>query len=216
MTWRYIWGLARALPGPFTRSWLIYVAVFATVLLPGLIAREIFDTLSGHATAGINIWTLIALRVGAEVARFSLLYVTGWQLNVFRLRAEALLKGNMMRWLVSGPGVRRLPGSTGEAVSRFRDDVNEFVGLGLAMLTSPQLLAAIVALSIMVSINALVTLAVLAPLVVILVATFGLRSGLQIRRRAMPDGAVVSLYSDITERKAAADKMEQEIGRAHV
>ncbi|HTV89894.1 MAG TPA: PAS-domain containing protein [Stellaceae bacterium] len=34
-------------------------------------------------------------------------------------------------------------------------------------------------------------------------------SVLQIRRRAMPDGAVVSLYSDITERKAAEDKMEQ-------
>ena len=32
---------------------------------------------------------------------------------------------------------------------------------------------------------------------------------LQIRRRAMPDGAVVSLYSDITERKAAEQKMEQ-------
>jgi signal transduction histidine kinase len=34
-------------------------------------------------------------------------------------------------------------------------------------------------------------------------------SVLQIRRRAMPDGAVVSLYSDITERKAAEAKMEQ-------
>jgi signal transduction histidine kinase len=32
---------------------------------------------------------------------------------------------------------------------------------------------------------------------------------LQIRRREMPDGAVVSLYSDITERKAAEQKMEQ-------
>jgi signal transduction histidine kinase len=31
---------------------------------------------------------------------------------------------------------------------------------------------------------------------------------LQIRRRAMPDGAVVSLYSDITERKAAEAEME--------
>jgi signal transduction histidine kinase len=37
------------------------------------------------------------------------------------------------------------------------------------------------------------------------------RSGraLQIRRRAMPNGAVVSLYSDITERKAADTKMAQ-------
>src|SRR5579863_5408394 len=32
---------------------------------------------------------------------------------------------------------------------------------------------------------------------------------LQIRRRAMPDGAVVSLYSDISERKAAEEEMEQ-------
>jgi signal transduction histidine kinase len=32
---------------------------------------------------------------------------------------------------------------------------------------------------------------------------------LQIRRRAMPDGGVVALYSDITERKAAEEKMEQ-------
>ncbi len=31
----------------------------------------------------------------------------------------------------------------------------------------------------------------------------------EIRRRTMPDGGVVSLYSDITERKAAAKKMEQ-------
>jgi signal transduction histidine kinase len=31
---------------------------------------------------------------------------------------------------------------------------------------------------------------------------------IQIRRRAMPDGGVVSLYSDITERKAAEEKME--------
>ena len=44
------------------------------------------------------------------------------------------------------------------------------------------------------------------------------RSGrtLQIRRRAMPDGAVVSLYSDITERKAAEDKMAQAWAQAEL
>ncbi len=39
---------------------------------------------------------------------------------------------------------------------------------------------------------------------------------LQIRRRAMPDGAVVSLYSDITERKAAEQKMEQARAQAEL
>ena len=39
---------------------------------------------------------------------------------------------------------------------------------------------------------------------------------LQIRRRAMPDGAVVSLYSDITERKAAEVKMAQAWAQAEL
>ena len=44
------------------------------------------------------------------------------------------------------------------------------------------------------------------------------RSGkaLQIRRRAMPGGAVVSLYSDITERKAADTKMAQAWAQAEL
>ena len=37
---------------------------------------------------------------------------------------------------------------------------------------------------------------------------------LQIRRRSMPDGAVVSLYSDITERKAGEKKMAQALSQA--
>jgi signal transduction histidine kinase len=39
---------------------------------------------------------------------------------------------------------------------------------------------------------------------------------LQIRRRAMPDGAVVSLYSDITERKANEEKMAQALSQAEL
>jgi signal transduction histidine kinase len=39
---------------------------------------------------------------------------------------------------------------------------------------------------------------------------------LQIRRRAMPDGAVVSLYSDITERKASEETMAQALSQAEL
>jgi signal transduction histidine kinase len=39
---------------------------------------------------------------------------------------------------------------------------------------------------------------------------------LQIRRRAMPDGAVVSLYSDVTERKAAEQTMQQARAQAEL
>ena len=39
---------------------------------------------------------------------------------------------------------------------------------------------------------------------------------LQIRRRAMPDGAVVSLYSDITERKASEEQMSLALSQAEL
>jgi signal transduction histidine kinase len=39
---------------------------------------------------------------------------------------------------------------------------------------------------------------------------------LQIRRRAMPDGGVVSLYSDITERKASEEKVLQALSQAEL
>jgi signal transduction histidine kinase len=39
---------------------------------------------------------------------------------------------------------------------------------------------------------------------------------LQIHRRAMPDGAVVSLYSDITERKASEEQMAQALSQAEL
>jgi signal transduction histidine kinase len=39
---------------------------------------------------------------------------------------------------------------------------------------------------------------------------------LQIRRRAMPDGGVVTLYSDITERKASEEKMLQALSQAEL
>jgi signal transduction histidine kinase len=39
---------------------------------------------------------------------------------------------------------------------------------------------------------------------------------LQIRRRAMPDGGVVSLYSDITERKATEERMAQALTQAEL
>ncbi len=39
---------------------------------------------------------------------------------------------------------------------------------------------------------------------------------MQIRRRAMPDGAVVSLYSDVTERKASEEQMAQALAQAEL
>ena len=139
-TWRHAAGVIRANPRSFFASVGFYVGFFTLVLAPGLITRSIFDALSGRAPAGVNVWSLIALVVGLELGRFGLLYCGGVLFNVFRYRGEALFKRNLMAWIVGAPGPRVLPGSPGEAVSRFRDDVLESVGLSTILIVSPQVL----------------------------------------------------------------------------
>src|SRR5204863_3327097 len=86
----------------------------------------------------------------------------------FWFTIEALLRANMLSWLVGGRGSRALPGSPGESVSTFRDDVEailEFMDgwldlVGEAVYTT-------IALVIMLQINAVITLVAALPLVVV-------------------------------------------------
>jgi ABC-type multidrug transport system fused ATPase/permease subunit len=184
ITWRHAWGLIRAHPGSFFGSLSGYVLFFTLALAPGLITRGVFDGLSGHAPAGFNVWTLIGLMLVLELARYATLYGAGVLFNVFSYSSEAVLKGNMLGWLVSAPGPRLLPGSTGEAVSRFRDDPLETVGLATILIVSPQIFTGAAGFAIMVSINAPVALLVVPPVVATVVVTYLLTRGIQRYRKA--------------------------------
>ncbi|HEX3917972.1 MAG TPA: ABC transporter ATP-binding protein [Caulobacteraceae bacterium] len=184
ITWRHAWGIIAARPWPFFASLSGYVVFFCLQLAPGLITRRIFDGLSGQAPAGFNVWTLIALMLALELGRVGTLYVAGVIFNVVSYSGEALLKGNMLRWLVTAPGPRRLPGSTGEAVSRFRDDPLETVGLTTILIVSPQIVTGLVGFAIMLAINATIALVVVPPVVATVVVTYLLTRNIQRYRKA--------------------------------
>jgi ATP-binding cassette subfamily B protein len=197
--WCHAGGIIRAHPLSFLASAGFYVCFFALVLLPGLINRAIFDGLSGHAAAGLNVWSLIGLLIGLEMGRFGLLYCGGVLFNVFRYGGEALLKRNMMDWLVNAPGPRVLPGSPGETVSRFRDDVIETINLSTVLIVSPQVLTGVAAFAIMLRINALITLVVVAPIVATVSLTYLLTRRIQGYRKAAREAtaAVTSFIGEI-------------------
>jgi len=184
ITWRHAAGLIRAHPASFFASLAGYVFFFALSLAPGLITRGVFDSLSGHAPAGFNVWTLIGLMLALELARYATLYGAGVLFNVFSYASEAVLKGNMLGWLVGAPGPRQLPGSTGEAVSRFRDDPLETVGLATILIVSPQIFAGAAGFAIMLTINAPIALLVVPPVVATVVVTYLLTRGIQRYRKA--------------------------------
>ena len=184
IAWRHAFGLMRNHPSSFFASLGFYVAFFALTLAPGLITRAIFDALSGHARAGFNVWTLIGLMLAFEFCRVGALYFGGVLFNVFYYRSEAVLKRNMLSWLVSAPGPRLLPGSTGEAVSRFRDDPLEAIGLATILIVSPQIFTGVIGFAIMLSINAPIALFVVPPVVATVVVTYLLTRGIQRYRKA--------------------------------
>ncbi len=165
-TLRSIIQLVRYRPGLFLVNCLAWGAHHSLPLVAGLITREIFNALAGDSQVGLNPWTLVAMLTGLSIARIAIMLggIRAW--STLYLTIGALVRRNMLDWVVAGPGTRRLPDSPGEAVSRFRDDVEEVVKyIEGATDFSGFAIFAVVALAIMYTIDPTITLVVLLPLI---------------------------------------------------
>lgn len=170
-TWRIAWRISRFQPWLFwlaTGSWvLFYVVPLAT----GLATRAFFDALMDSGGAS-GLWLVLALLLGTEWARAAVFFGAAVSWNASWFTMQTLLRKNLLGAIMLGPGSRALPASPGEAVSRFRDDVEEFMNFidtwldlaGTALFT-------IFALVIMARIDPLVTGIVLLPLAAIVLIT---------------------------------------------
>ncbi|MBV9787266.1 MAG: ABC transporter ATP-binding protein [Chloroflexi bacterium] len=166
------WHMMRWRPWLYTLSFFMWIGVYTLPLAGGLITREIFNALTGDAPAVFGVWTLLALLVASEGMRILVFYLAMFFWMTFWFTASALMRGNVLRWIVQGPGSRTLPDSSGEIVSRFRDDVEEFMMYFDNYLDlTGQGVFAVIALVIMLRINPWITLFVFLPLVGIVAVT---------------------------------------------
>ena len=181
----FAWRLIPYRPWIFATSFVIWVAFMTLPLLTGLVTREFFNALTSDAPARFSVWMLIAMLVAVEGGRIASFVVSFFFFITFWLTSDTLLRGNMLRWIVLGPGTHRLPDSTGEAISRFRDDVNELLEYvdtwydltGVVIFSS-------VALVVMARINPLITAIVFLPLVGIVAVTHAMGTRIKKYRRA--------------------------------
>ena len=200
-TWWYIWRLARFRLALYLFSGLTASIMFYLFpLLPGLIVRAFFDTLSGAAPARLGLWGLLALLVGAAVGRVAALLTAVWAENTVQLVAAALLRKNLLERILEHPGARALPSSPGEAISRFRDDVVHVISF-LTWSIDPvgQAAVAIIAIVVLARINPWYTLAVFLPVVATLVIINLATRRIQHNRRANQQaiGAVTGLLGEL-------------------
>jgi ATP-binding cassette subfamily B protein len=137
-------------------------------LIPGLIGRAYFNKLTGDAPVSFSVTALVVMLIMLAVGRVIFSYGCGLTNIPFMFYATSLLRKNLLARVLDCPGAQALPESPGEAVSRFRDDIDEIVD---AMIWFNDIVAyAIFALAgslIMLRINTFLTLAVFVPLIVI-------------------------------------------------
>jgi ATP-binding cassette, subfamily B, bacterial len=169
-TWRSILAMAGV------RWWLFVlaglgasIAAYAFPLAPGLVVRGYFDALSGSATLDPDVWTPLVILAGIAVVRAVMTVVAVAAERGLQLVVGTLLRRNALDHILHQPGAKPLPASAGEAISRFRDDV-QAVGMGLSWTLDPvgQLLVGGFAVTVLLRIDPTLTIAVLAPLVFVI------------------------------------------------
>lgn len=209
-TFNLMLGLVKFTPWRYAGNAILWTLVWVMPVIPGLISKEFFDGLTGEASVSFDVNTLIAFMGAYGLARVGLVALAMLSDVNFRFRIGSLLRRNMIERILSLPGARAVPDSPGEAISRFRDDVEhveEAIDLTVDMVGTVAF--STVAVIVLSSINAQITLFVFAPLVlVILIAE---RAGTRIReyRQAAREatgrvtGAIGEMFGSVQSVKVA-------------
>jgi ATP-binding cassette subfamily B protein len=192
-TWRYIWRLVLFRPWLYLPCFglrLFIFGIYAQAI--GLLFKAFFDTLTGHTQSRMGIWGIIALIVAFALARVAVVFADIALENVVMVTFGTLLRKNMFEYILQHPGAQAVPGSPGEAVSRFRDDVDQMTQMmGQFVFLFSFVVFGVMALIVMLRINLLITVVVFLPLSVVVVVMQIARSRIvhyrQISRAATGD-----------------------------
>ncbi|GGF97179.1 ABC transporter ATP-binding protein [Paenibacillus aceti] len=163
----FISRLFRYKPFLFILNGLLWGVFHSMPLLFGIGMQWFFD----RATAGSEdyLWLAAPLIFLALVRfmRVGTFFVAFYEWVTYIYHIEAILRTNMLAGIMRWPG-RNLPASPGEAMSRFRDDVNEVVEYIESWVDfGGRLVFAIVSVVIMANINWKITLVAILPLLIV-------------------------------------------------
>ena len=167
-TGRFLWRMATYRRGNYLADAVAWIGVYASQLLPGLVAQRAFDAVQhGSADVPAILW-FAALFVGAGIAHAGAMLI-GWMIDVgFRFGVTGVLQRNMLTEVLRRPGARSLDRTPGEALSVFRDDVQHAEdGADWTIDMIGNLVFATVAMAILIRVNASIAILVFAPLAAI-------------------------------------------------
>ena len=167
--WQVIWRML------LFRPWLWFIDLLSVALIrfcwqiaPALIIKAFFDMLTGDAPLTFGIWAIIAFALTSWLGRVLASY--GFYYADVPIFADipTLLRKNLLKHILRRPGASRLPDSPGEAVSRFKKDVEE-IPLFVILINDIMvgLIIIIVSIILMTRISPSITLMALVPLLIV-------------------------------------------------
>ncbi|MGZ9583109.1 ABC transporter ATP-binding protein [Paenibacillus marinisediminis] len=151
----------------FIVNGLLWAMFHSLPLLIGLGMQWFFDraTTQSHD----YLWLAVPLIVIAlvRISRVGVFFLAFYKWITYIYHIQAVLRTNMLAGIMRWPG-RNLPASSGEAMSRFRDDVEEVVEYVESWVDFwGRLVFAVVSIAIMTSINWKITIVAILPLLAV-------------------------------------------------
>lgn len=191
--------LLRNDPRAYAIAWCQWALFHGTPLAVGWVLKLILDALT-DGTPGLPVFLLGGL-LGLEVGRWALFVSAAVQFHGAWVGWLTVPRVNLLSSLATGagPGAGRLPGSSGEAVSRFRDDVQDLAQvLDVWLDVSASVITSVIALVVITAIDPIAGAAVAVPIGAALLLSAWLGPSLRRWRRAAREAtaAVTSFIGD--------------------
>lgn len=178
-TYKFIWDLIMYKPLLSFTNGLLWIIIQCSMLIPGLVMKEIFDSLNYKNTSYSKIGLLCILLVLVALIRVLIMY-GGFRVDVLhKFYIGSLLRKNIFKSILEKPEGNEMHASLGEALNCIRDDTEEAENTFNLLIDSLGFMVfGIISLGILLSISVKMTLLVFMPLVVILVFVKSMRKNI--------------------------------------
>ncbi|MGH8951824.1 MAG: ABC transporter ATP-binding protein [Acidimicrobiia bacterium] len=220
-TLRLVWEVIRYRPGRFFFCLFMWTLVHGSPLLFGILIGLVFDRLAAGSPVAETAWApaivfaVIAIGRNLVIWLGDRVWINHW------IEQSLQLRRNLLRWLMEAPGSRVIPLAPGEAVSTFRDDVDDVLEYMENWVDMGGLIVfGVGSVLVMASIDAGLTAILLVPLILTMVLTQALSPQIRKRRRAMREasdqvtGFIGETFSGVQAIKLAAAE-ESMLARLH-
>ncbi|MGC6586397.1 ABC transporter ATP-binding protein [Paenibacillus sp. Dod16] len=203
-TRHFFWRLIMYRPGLYLINLFAWSLIHMAPLVPGLLTKAFFDHLEGTYAFPYGVWAIAVLLIGAALARIALIF-GGFMTDVhFRFRISTLLRRNMLSHVMKEPGARAIPCSPGEAISNFRDDVDQAEEATSWSVDTLGLVGFVIVASwILISIDLQLTILVFVPLILVVTAAQIATARIQKYRAASREstakvtGAISEMFANV-------------------